>query len=125
MSQDTGEEAHRKWGHTEAYQIAVKRTNSYTPTDWKRIKLESRAIYQGFQQTIDAPLDSEQVLRWVDEWQQHIDQYYYPCNDEMLLSLAGLYEQDPRYQKNIDKVGGTGTASRIVEAIRFHKASAQ
>ena len=121
MSQDTGDEAEKKWGNTEAYKIAAKRTKSYTSTDWKRIKLESRSIYEGFQKTRAEPLDSQEVLRWVEQWQQHIDQYYYPCSDELLLSLAQLYEQDPRYQKNIDKVGGTGTSNRMIEAIRFHK----
>lgn len=121
MSQDTEDEAHKKWGNTEAYKIAAKRTKSYTPTDWERIKSESRSIYEGFYKTMDKPLDSQDVSQWVAQWQQHIDQYYYPCSDEMLLSLAQLYEQDPRYQKNIDKVGGMGTANRMIEAIRCHK----
>lgn len=119
-NQNESDEAQKRWGQTQAYKIAAQRTQSYTPTDWKRIKLEARAIYQGFQQSQTLSLADDEVKRWVDAWQHHIDQYYYPCDNQMLCHLADLYEQDLRYAKNIDKVGGEGTAQRMIEAIRHY-----
>lgn len=116
-------ESKRRWGQTEAFKIAAERTKSYTAEDWIRIKAEAEEIYQGFQQSTDQSLDSKKVKRWVDAWQQHLDATYYPCSDEQLLSLADLYEQDVRYAKNIDKVGGVGTSERMVAAIRYWKSA--
>ena len=115
-------ESKRRWGHTEALNIAAKRTKSYTAKDWVRIKAEAKEIYQGFQQSKDLPVNSKDVQKWVEAWQQHLHTTYYPCSDKQLLGLADLYEQDARYVKNIDKVGGIGTAKRMIAAIRHWKA---
>ena len=115
-------ESKRRWGQTESFKIAAERTKSYTAEDWVRIKAEAKEIYQGFQQSKDLPVNSKEVQKWVDAWQQHLDTTYYPCSNEQLLSLADLYEQDPRYATNIDKVGGMGTSDRMIEAIRHWKA---
>lgn len=115
-------ETKRRWGQTEAFKIAAERTKSYTAEDWGRIKAEAKEIYQGFQQSKELPVNSKDVQKWVDAWQQHLHTTYYPCSNEQLLSLADLYEQDPRYATNIDKVGGIGTSDRMIEAIRHWKA---
>ena len=117
-------EAKRMWGDTDEFIIAAKRTKSYTTDDWIRIKNEAREIYNGFQQSISKPLGSESVKFWVEAWQSHLDRAYFPCNDEMLLRLASLYEQDWRYERNIDAKGGEGTAQRMIQSIRYWKSRA-
>ena len=118
-------ESKRRWGDTEAFKTAAKRTKSYTAEDWVRIKAEAKGIYKGFQNSIELPLSSEEVQKWVEAWQQHLHTTYYPCSDEQLLNLAELYEQDVRYAKNIDKVGGVGTTVRMIAAIRYWKRTIQ
>ena len=38
------EETKARWGHTDAYKTSAKRTKSYTPEDWTRIKAENEQI---------------------------------------------------------------------------------
>ena len=121
MKDQYTDEAQHKWGHTQSYKIAAQRTQKYTADDWARIKADAQRIYFGFYACQTMPLNSVQVADWVNEWQQHLDQNFYPCNDTMLRQLVELYEQDPRYAKNIDKVGGQGTAEFMSKAIRFHR----
>lgn len=115
-------ESKRRWGQTEVFKIAAERTKCYTAEDWMRIKAEAKEIYQGFQQSTDLPVNSKDVHKLVEAWQQHLHTTYYPCSDEQLLSLADLYEQDARYANNIDKIGGVGTTERMIAAIRHWKA---
>jgi len=114
-------EAKAKWGQTEAFKIAAERTKKYTAEDWERIKREAKGLYQAFQHCKSESLNSQKVECCVNDWQRHLHETYYPCDDEMLLNLADLYEQDLRYANNIDKAGGEGTASRMIEAIRYWK----
>ena len=119
MSDDQNE-AKDKWGHTEAYQIAAQRTASYTAADWEQIRTEAAEIYQLFYQHRQTTPDTPVLQQVVERWRVHLERWFYPCDGQMLQSLADLYENDLRFQHNIDKIGGNGTAGTMVSAIRHY-----
>ena len=118
MSSSYETEAKQRWGQTEAYAIAAKRTKNYSSTDWALIKSEAATIYQGFYAHRSQPAESAEIKSLVQAWREHLDRWYYPCSMEMLVGLADIYEQDVRFQQNIDKVGGEGTCACMIDAIR-------
>lgn len=123
MSDSYHREAQQRWGQTASYKIAAQRTQSYTSEDWVRIKSEAAEIYQVFQMHREAEMDCAELRLAVRRWQHHIDRWFYPCDGETLIGLADLYEMDVRFQENIDKVGGEGTADCMILAIRHHALS--
>ena len=52
--------------------------------------------------------------------QAFITENYYPCSDEILMSLGEMYVSDERFRKNIDRFGGEGTAEFASRAIRAY-----
>lgn len=123
MSDKYKDEAQQRWGQTDSYQIAAQRTQSYTPEDWIQIKSEAADIYRIFHLNREAYMDCVELRNAVRRWQLHINQWFYPCDDQLLLGLADLYEMDMRFQDNIDKIGGEGTAQCMILAIRHHASS--
>lgn len=117
---DYQNEAKDRWGHTDAYQIAAQRTASYTAADWEQIRTEAANIYQVFYQYRHDLPDTPALQQAVERWRVHLERWFYPCDGQMLQSLADLYENDPRFQHNIDKIGGDGTAGAMVSAMRYY-----
>ena len=112
-------EAEARWGDTDAYKTATRRTKAYTEDDWKAIKAEQAAIYdamanamqQGKQENEDAVMDLAERHRL------SIDRWFYPCSHEAHCGLADLYEADSRFAETIDKHRG-GLTPFLVAAIR-------
>lgn len=50
--------------------------------------------------------------------QQFITQHFCACTPEILAGLGEMYVADERFRRNIDKVGGEGTAEFACSAIR-------
>ncbi len=119
---DTGKydaETEERWGTEEAFRESKRRTARYTPEDWQRLKLEQKGVYDQLNAALRASArpDAPEVLALVEQHRASIDRWFYPCDHRMHLSLASLYEQDPRFAENIDKHGG-GLTPFLVAAIR-------
>ena len=56
---------------------------------------------------------SKDVQAIVARWHKHM-QYFWSPNDDQLLGLADLYNDDPRFKANYEKVH-TGLAEFIVK----------
>ena len=117
------DEARRRWGTTEAFAEAAKRTKRYTVDDWKALKAEQEAIYDDAYAALRAggtPADAA-VMDIAERHRMSIDRWFYPCSHGMHCGLASLYESDHRFMHTIDK-HGEGLTSFLAEAIRANAA---
>jgi DNA-binding transcriptional MerR regulator len=113
------EEAQHRWGTSDAFVEAGKRTKGYSPEDWKAIKAEQTALYEGAYAAMKAgngPSDPI-VMDIAERHRLSIDRWFYPCSHRMHRGLASMYESDERFRQGID-AHGEGLAAFLAEAIR-------
>ncbi len=112
-------EVKERWGDTEAFRESARRTQGYTPEDWKRIKAEDQALMAALAETMATGSSSEdpEVLELAERHRLHIDRWYYPCPHSMHVQLASMYTADPRFTATFEK-HGEGLAEFFAEAIR-------
>ena len=111
-------EAEERWGGTDAYAEATRRTASYSAEDWAAINSEASAIYEGFAGLMRkgvAPTSSS-ARALVEDHRAHISQWFYDCTPEIHAGLGAMYVADARFTENIDK-HGEGLAAYMSEAI--------
>ncbi|MFI2617640.1 MerR family transcriptional regulator [Streptomyces sp. NPDC018584] len=93
------EEVERRWGDTEAYREAQRRSASYTKDDWKRINDEFAAVHarmgdllaQGF------AADSPEAMDGAEEHRLFISRHHYECAYETHTCLGEMYVADERF----------------------------
>ena len=68
----------------------------------------------------DRPVSDPDVQRQVKALQSYITAHFYTCTDEILAGLGTLYTSDEAFSKNIDLVGGAGTADFAGRAIAWY-----
>lgn len=112
------DEVRERWGDTEAYRESARRTASYGPAEWTRLRDEAAAIGGALVERMraGAPVDDPEVQALVERHRLHIDTWFYPCSVEMHRQLGQLYVSDPRFTANLDKIA-PGYARYLSEAI--------
>lgn len=112
------EEARDRWGETDTYKEAARRTRTYGPPEWQGIQREAAAIYARFAELMHegAPPADARVQGVVAAHRAHIDRWFYPCTVAMQKNLAALYTGDPRFAENIDATA-PGLAQFVAAAI--------
>jgi len=120
------EEVRQRWGDTDAYKEAARRTGSYSKEDWVRIQAENDDLMRQLaaRLTAGASSDDEDVLELAEGLRLHIDRWYYPCSHAMHVQLADMYEADPRFTSGIDR-HGAGLTPFVAAAIRGNAARFQ
>lgn len=116
-------EARRRWGTSEAFVEAEKRTRRYSPEDWKALQAEQAAVYDDAYSALKAgqsPSDNA-VMDIAERHRLSIDRWFYPCSHGMHRGLASMYESDDRFRQSIEK-HGEGLTSFLAEAIRANAA---
>ena len=83
-------ESNRKW-------------KSYSKEDKQRIGEEGNAAYRAIVAAIPFGPGSAAAQAGVELWRRHMDYFWTPQPDQ-LLGLARLYNDDPRFKANFDKV---------------------
>jgi DNA-binding transcriptional MerR regulator len=83
-------DSNRKWKH-------------YSAAEKQRIADEGNAVYQAILGAMPRGAASPEAQAGVERWRQHLE-YFWTPNDEQLLGLANLYNDDPRFKANFDKV---------------------
>lgn len=83
-------ESNRKW-------------KSYSDAEKMRIGEEGNAAYQAIVDSIPFGPESLQAQAGVALWRKHMDYFWTPAPDQ-LLGLAHLYNDDPRFKANFDKI---------------------
>jgi len=86
----TVRESNRKW-------------KSYSEVEKETILAEGKVIYSDLAAVVSAGAGSREVQAVIARWHKHM-QYFWSPNDEQLLGLADLYNDDPRFRDNYEKV---------------------
>ena len=80
-----------------------KKWKEYSPAEKQRILDEGNAIYREILLIIPKGASSPEVQDCVTRWRRHIE-YFWTPNDDQLLGLVDLYNSDPRFKANFDKL---------------------
>jgi len=82
---------------------SVKKWKAYTTADKERIGTEGIAVYRGLLAALPKGPASPEAQSAIARWRRHIEYFWIP-NDEQLIGLTDLYNEDPRFRKNFDKL---------------------
>ncbi|MDR3577573.1 MAG: MerR family transcriptional regulator [Anaerolineaceae bacterium] len=80
-----------------------KKWKEYSADEKQRIMDEGNVIYQDMVLAISKGASSVEAQAGVERWRRHMD-YFWTPKPEQLSSLAELYNSDPRFKANFDKV---------------------
>jgi DNA-binding transcriptional MerR regulator len=118
------EETKQRWGNTQGYKTAEKRWKSYTEADWRKCKEEQYAIYGDVITARNAGVapDDPRAMDLAERHRLCFDRWFYPCSHKMHASLADMWENDTRYETNMDKHGGAGFTKYLAAAARANAA---
>lgn len=85
----------------------VKASNSkwknYSKAEKEKIGDEGNAVYQDLLLAMPKGAGSSEAQSCIDRWRKHMAYFWVP-NEDQLLGLADLYNDDPRFKKNFDKI---------------------
>jgi DNA-binding transcriptional MerR regulator len=76
---------------------------AYPPAEKERILAEGKTIYADLVTAIPKGAASTKAQALIARWHQNL-QYYWSPNDEQLLGLSDMYNDDPRFRTNFDKM---------------------
>ncbi|MFD6948487.1 transcriptional regulator [Nocardiopsis sp. TSRI0078] len=98
------EEAHRRWGRTDAYAQSQGRVNAYTKADWGRVNAESEEIYQALARTMreGTPADNTEAMDLAERHRAHITRWFYDCTPQIHRGLGRMYADDERFTATVD-----------------------
>lgn len=94
------------------------RWRRYTPADKQRILDEGNAVYQDLVAAMPQGAASPQAQACVARWRKHLEYFWVPDLDQ-LLGLADLYNDEPRFKANFDRIDPR-LASFMREAVRVY-----
>ena len=97
---------------------ASKRWKEYTDADKQRMGEEANVLYRDLLLAIPKGATSPEAQSCVERWRRFIE-YFWAPNDEQLAGLANLYNEDPRFKANFDKVD-VRLAGFLREAINIY-----
>ncbi len=103
--EDWQDEAHQRWGETDAWQTSQRRAAAYTKEDWLRIRAEAEAIEQGFADALrdGVPADDARPVALAEAHRQHITRWFYDCSREMHRCLGEMHVADERFRAHYDR----------------------
>jgi MerR family transcriptional regulator, thiopeptide resistance regulator len=103
---------------SEIVQASQKKWKSYSKEEKQRIGEEGNAAYAAIVAAIPLGAASPQAQAGVELWRKHMD-YFWTPNLEQLVGLAELYNSDPRFKANFDKIDPR-LAEFMREAVGFY-----
>ncbi|MGW3349471.1 TipAS antibiotic-recognition domain-containing protein [Nonomuraea rubra] len=97
-------EAEQRWGGTEAWEDARRRSSSYTKEDWRRFMAEGAEITTRLSDALrsGAPADGDLAMDLAEEHRAHISRWCYECTYEIHRGLGEMYVSDPRFTSSLD-----------------------
>ena len=112
------DEARERWGGTDAYRESARRTATYEPADWERIKAEGDHIYADAARLAaeGADITGPEARALVESHRDHISDNFYECTPQIHVGLGQMYEADERFARSIDRAGD-GAATFLSQAI--------
>ncbi len=95
-----------------------QRWREYSPAEKQRIGEEGNAVYAAYLEALPKGASSPEAQACIERWRRQIEYFWVP-NDAQLLGLADLYNDDPRFKANFDKIH-PGLAEFIREAVKIY-----
>ncbi len=114
------EEVKERWGATEAYNEYTQKTKGKTRKELDMTADELRNLFAELGSLRQLAPDEKEVQEKVRELQEFISANYYNCTTDILSGLGQMYVSDERFKKNIDELGGEGTAEFVRQAISIY-----
>ena len=116
---DYEEEAYARWGESEAYARSAQRTKDYGESEWAAIRDELDDILSdaAAAMSADTPVDGREALDIAERHRLHICRWFYDLPPHAHVGLAGMWENDQRFRRNIDK-HGEGLTRWLAAAVR-------
>ena len=96
------EEAAQRWD-PQVVGASNKKWKAYSTAEKERILAEGKTLYSDLAAVKSKGAGSKEVQAVVARWHKHL-QYFWSPGDEQLLGLAHLYNDDPRFRSNYEKV---------------------
>ncbi len=87
----------------EVVKASNRKWRSYTDAEKQRIGEEGNAAYGAIVSAIPKGAESDEAQAGVELWRRHME-YFWSPSDEQLLGLADLYNEDPRFKANFNKI---------------------
>jgi DNA-binding transcriptional MerR regulator len=97
---------------------SAKKWKAYTAAEKQRIGEEGQAAYEALLAAMPHGAASAQAQTAVELWRHQVEYFWIP-NDEQLVGLAELYNTDPRFKANFDKID-PGLAEFMREAVKAY-----
>lgn len=118
--QDYAGETRDRWGNTAQYQESYQKWSAYSEEQKEEIKrlggeIAARMVTDSPQSRPDDP----GVQQAVAEYYQYLKRYFYHCEVEFLRNLADMWEQDPRFAINYERIR-EGGAKFARQAVHFY-----
>lgn len=110
-------QAKAAWGKTDAWKEFESRGK--TAAENKQSGDALMALFTEFGKRRDIDPACEEAQSMVRQLQAFITDNFYTCTVPVLRGLADMYDGGGDFTRNIDKAGGTGTASFIANAMRI------
>jgi DNA-binding transcriptional MerR regulator len=112
------EEAHQRWGTTEAWAESQRRAARYSKEDWKRIKAEVDDWQERYTALVAAgeQPSGEAAMDLAEEHRQHMNRWFFEVPYEMHRCLAEMYVSDERFKAYYDAMR-PGLAEHLRDAI--------
>ena len=102
----------------ETVKISAKRWQSYGETEKERIMQEGNAVYEALPKAMPNGAASPEAQAGVAAWRKHMSHFWTP-NLDQLVGLADLYNDDPRFKANFDKIDPQ-LAEFVREAVKIY-----
>jgi MerR family transcriptional regulator, thiopeptide resistance regulator len=112
------DDAHERWGETDAYKEARRRTAGYGADDWRAINFGASEIEAGLAALMSAgeAADGNRAMELAERHRAHIDRWFYECSAEAHRLLGELYVSDARFAEHFEEVA-PGLAEFVRDAI--------
>ncbi len=91
---------------------------SYSAAEKQRIGEQGNAAYAALLEAMPKGPGSPEAQAGVELWHRHMEYFWVP-NDDQLLGLAEMYNEDPRFKQNYDRIDPQ-LAGFIREAVKIY-----
>ena len=108
------------FGYSSEYREFTEKRKNCTGEEMQHMSMQMMEIFAEFGAMRESALESDKVQAQVHRLQDFITEHYYTCTDEILAGLGAMYTADAEFSANINKAGGTGTASFVSQAIEVY-----
>lgn len=114
------EQAKAAWGNSPEYKEFQEKSGRRTPEEDKMLGEQFMLLFKEFGEIKETDPASEEAQALVIRLQNYITEHFYKCSDKILCGLGKMYGSGGDFTRNIDAVGGEGTAEFSNRAIQIH-----